>query len=196
MTPLGGLRPQKEGIGFKSFFKIAVSIHICSRGYKFKFDSNRLCGIVIPEWAVFPVQHKRLGMIQFLLELRSDAPKSRIKEDLRTITTNHLLFLRRLKKLKVCVMERRQSLRVRIFKTIKSTVERCDGLPELVLRVVKGRKRIPSSSDMRSQSLNIQRNAQRIKDQRLCFPFLWTKLVPFFVVSMHTTSYQFERLIS
>ncbi|ERF72796.1 hypothetical protein EPUS_04231 [Endocarpon pusillum Z07020] len=93
----------EKGIGFKSFFKIAVAIHIASRGFSFKFDSRRLCGMIDPEWAEFPQQHERPGTTQFLLELAPDAPRARIQSELRAFDPTQLLFLRRLRTAEVSV---------------------------------------------------------------------------------------------
>jgi len=93
----------KKGIGFKSFFKVAVAIHISSRGFSFKFDSRRLCGMIDPDWAEFPKHHEQPGTTQFLLELAPDAPKARIRSDLRAFDPVQLLFLRRLRTAEVSV---------------------------------------------------------------------------------------------
>jgi hypothetical protein len=93
----------EKGIGFKSFFKIAVTIHISSQGFSFKFDSRRLCGMIDPEWVEFPKEHEQPGTTQFLLELAPDAPKARIKSDLRAFDPAQLLFLRRLRTVEVSV---------------------------------------------------------------------------------------------
>lgn len=58
----------EKGLGFKSVFKIARVVHIKSREYTFKFDSEALLGIVTPVWSTFPVEAKE-GHTNFLLEL-------------------------------------------------------------------------------------------------------------------------------
>jgi hypothetical protein len=93
----------EKGKGFKSFFKIAVTIHISSRGFSFKFDRRRLCGMIDAKWVEFPKQHKQPGTTQFLLELAPDAPKARVKNDLRAFDPVQLLFLRRLRTAEVSV---------------------------------------------------------------------------------------------
>jgi hypothetical protein len=94
---------EEKGIGFKSFFKIAVAIHISSRGFSFKFDSRRLCGMIDPEWVEFPKHHEQPGTTQFLLQLAPDAPKARIKSDLQAFDPIQLLFIRRLRTAEVSV---------------------------------------------------------------------------------------------
>lgn len=82
----------EKGIGFKSFFKIATTVHISSRGYNFQFDANRLCGMVIPEWKLFPGRYYQPQMTQFLLKLKNDAPRALIEADMRAIAPTHLFI--------------------------------------------------------------------------------------------------------
>jgi hypothetical protein len=44
----------EKGIGFKSVFKIAKSVWVCSNFYSFKFDRDAQLGMVAPAWADFP----------------------------------------------------------------------------------------------------------------------------------------------
>jgi len=88
---------------FQSLSKIAVATHISPQRFSFKFDTRCLCGMIDPEWMPFPRQRERAGTTQFLLELAPDAPKDRIKSDLRAFNPSQLLFLRRPRRAEVSV---------------------------------------------------------------------------------------------
>lgn len=106
--------------------------------------------MIDPEWAEFPQQHKRPGMTQFLLELAPDAPKARIKNDLRGFDPTQLLFLRKLRTVEVSVDGKKMMVRREDFQDVSEyngemrrlTVSDPDSHKEVVTDYTIVRKRI------------------------------------------------------
>ena len=94
----------EKGLGFKSVFKIARVVHIKSREYTFKFDSEALLGIVTPVWSTFPVEAKE-GHTNFLLELALQSAgqlsEKQLRLQLRGLDHALLLFLRKLRQISI-----------------------------------------------------------------------------------------------
>jgi hypothetical protein len=93
----------EKGIGFKSVFKIARVVHIASREYTFKFDSEATLGIVTPTWSPFPLEFKQ-GQTNFLLELAlesTEMSEQQLRLQLRRLDHSLLLFLRKLRQISI-----------------------------------------------------------------------------------------------
>ncbi|KAJ5224987.1 hypothetical protein N7468_006212 [Penicillium chermesinum] len=90
----------EKGIGFKSSFKLADSIHISSRAYSFKFvKKSHPLGMITPIWEDFPTEHLQVGMTQFLFEIPSQPNVKSVTNDLRHLQPSLLIFLRRLRQI-------------------------------------------------------------------------------------------------
>ena len=63
----------EKGIGFKSIFKVADTVHISSRGYAFKFDRRGMLCMIVPIIEDFPPEHLKVGQTQTILEIKGDA---------------------------------------------------------------------------------------------------------------------------
>lgn len=95
----------EKGIGFKSVFSITNEPRIYSNGYQFKFkrpqkDSEDKLGYVLPEWISTIPDYVNASLTNIVLPLKEKlSEKKRAEfEDINAFT---LLFLRRLKKIKI-----------------------------------------------------------------------------------------------
>jgi len=91
----------EKGIGFKSVFKAADVVKIASGYYEFRFDRRESLGMVLPIASPFPVEHRLSNHTQFLLLLKDKQTHQRIRADLRVIEPHLLIFLRRLRRLRI-----------------------------------------------------------------------------------------------
>ena len=91
----------EKGLGFKSAFKVAEIVRISSGPYSFYFDRNTELGIITPIIAPFPEAHLLPKYTQFLLEIPNEAKQQELEKALDTLPTTVLIFLRRLRQLKV-----------------------------------------------------------------------------------------------
>jgi hypothetical protein len=107
-TKAGGVHTTQyvgeKGIGFKSVFKVADVVWISSRQYSFKFDKHKPLGMIAPIWAEFPGRLVR-GYTSMNLELSGEGAKSEILQELCTLDPRVLMFLRRLRKINVSILE-------------------------------------------------------------------------------------------
>jgi len=104
----------EKGIGFKSVFKVADTVHISSKGYAFKFDRHSMLGMIVPTIEAFPPAHLNIGQTQTLLEIKSAADFKHIRTELEKLEPQILIFLRRIRKLIIDTPdtgERRVSIR-------------------------------------------------------------------------------------
>lgn len=95
----------EKGIGFKSVFKIADVVWICSGYYSFKFDKTTTnLGMVTPEWDTFPAAPDP-RYTSVLLQLRDDYIQEELLQEMRAIDPRCLLFLRNLKKIDIGIKQ-------------------------------------------------------------------------------------------
>jgi hypothetical protein len=111
----------EKGIGFKSVFKIAKSVWVCSNSYSFKFDRDAPLGMVAPAWADFPnhifgtrsfaeltASSSANAGTQFMLQLDDEKQAYAEKILYRQLHRLHLdsvllLFLRNLRKIQMSI---------------------------------------------------------------------------------------------
>ncbi|KAG0645662.1 hypothetical protein D0Z07_8708 [Hyphodiscus hymeniophilus] len=99
----------EKGIGFKSVFKAADVVSVCSGYYSFKFDKNRQLGMIAPIWATFPALVKP-GWTSFYLQLSGSYNRRGLLDELRSLDSRLLIFLRRLRKITISISEPRQKV--------------------------------------------------------------------------------------
>lgn len=93
-------RTGEKGIGFKSVFKVADVVWICSCEFAFKFDKTRPFGIIAPIWERFP-QPVLEGHTSFLLHLDDSCDTADLVDSLLNLDQTCLLFTRRLRQITV-----------------------------------------------------------------------------------------------
>ena len=94
----------EKGIGFKSVFKMSPQVWVLSGHYSFKFDAKRKLGAITPEWEPNPVQH-RPGFTSIILPIPEEKKQRELVEDLKRIGSKHVVFLRRLRHIKITVSD-------------------------------------------------------------------------------------------
>ncbi|CEI61900.1 unnamed protein product [Fusarium venenatum] len=100
----------EKGIGFKSVFRMADVVWISSNSYQFKFDKHKQFGTVAPEWVEdFPV-HSSSEYTTFYLELCPQDDMEELVEKLVDFDADQLLFLRRLRQVKINIEREHQDL--------------------------------------------------------------------------------------
>lgn len=108
----------EKGIGFKSVFRVADVIWVSSRAYNFKFDSNTDLGMITPIIERFPV-NKRRAWTSFYLQLRNDKDglktQTKIQTSLEEFDARFLLFLQRLRIIKISIADSDKRLRTCVF---------------------------------------------------------------------------------
>jgi len=90
----------EKGIGFKSVFKAADVVWICSGYYQFKFDRNAILGMIAPVWEKFP-EDPIPGHTSFLLKLSSKCNRKELAQEIQSLQPTLLIFLRKLRTLKL-----------------------------------------------------------------------------------------------
>jgi hypothetical protein len=88
----------EKGIGFKSFFKAADVVWISSRHFSFKLDRNQELGMIAPLWNDFP-KEPIPGYTSFYLKLAADYDEAELVRDIRSLDSNLLIFLRRIREI-------------------------------------------------------------------------------------------------
>ena len=91
----------EKGIGFKSVFKVADVVWVCSGAYEFKFDKNTKLGMIAPILAKFP--SRRSGWTSFYLQFSREYNAQELISDLASFRARLLIFLRRLRKIIVTI---------------------------------------------------------------------------------------------
>ena len=91
----------EKGIGFKSVFKVADVVWISSNNYSFKFDREKILGMITPIWDPFPIDHLQPGKTQFYLLMAAQSDELNIKKELESLDSTLLLFLRKLRRIKI-----------------------------------------------------------------------------------------------
>jgi hypothetical protein len=94
----------EKGIGFKSVFKAADVVWISSGNYSFKFDKNEQLGMIAPIWEAFPVAVKP-GFTSLYLKLSDGYNRRGLVDELRSLDSRLLIFLRRLRSITVSISE-------------------------------------------------------------------------------------------
>ncbi|EXJ77094.1 hypothetical protein A1O3_10252 [Capronia epimyces CBS 606.96] len=94
----------EKGIGFKSVFKAADVVWISSNSYTFKFDKRQVLGMIAPIWEPFPGPSEP-SMTSILLQLSPDYQEKGLLSDLKQFDPRMLMFLRRLKRVKIIIHE-------------------------------------------------------------------------------------------
>lgn len=94
----------EKGIGFKSVFKAADAVWISSNMYTFKFDKREVLGMIAPIWEAFPGGSEP-AMTSMLLQLSPDYEEKELLSDLKGFDPRMLMFLRRLKTVKIIIHE-------------------------------------------------------------------------------------------
>ena len=95
----------EKGIGFKSVFQITTIPHIFSGGYRFclpEEDKETGLGYIVPRWIEKPPKKIDLRLTTMILPLdKQDFGYEKIEEMLRDIEPETILFLSKLKKIKI-----------------------------------------------------------------------------------------------
>lgn len=93
----------EKGVGFKSVFQVSGRPHIVSNGYAFSFNekpSDGTVGYICPAWLEHPPAVMSSWATRILLPLKK-GELSRLRDELAGIHPSILLFLQKLKRLRV-----------------------------------------------------------------------------------------------
>lgn len=110
----------EKGIGFKSVFKAADVVWISSNSYTFKFDKRLVLGMIAPIWESFP-ETTTPSMTSMLLQLSPDYDERRLLSDLKTFDSRMLMFLRRLKEVRITIHEGTSTWKTTLSKSVGSS---------------------------------------------------------------------------
>ena len=94
----------EKGIGFKSVFKAADVVWVSSRYYSFKFDKSKQLGMIAPVWSELPAPIKA-GWTSIYLQLSGSYNRKGLLDELRSLDSRLLIFLRRLRNITVSISE-------------------------------------------------------------------------------------------
>jgi hypothetical protein len=94
----------QKGIGFKSVFRVADVVHICSGHYSFKFDKSTPLGMLVPIWSNFP-QNRLPGTTSMLLQLSDKYNTSNLIRELKSMEPPLLIFMNKLREIHVQVRD-------------------------------------------------------------------------------------------
>lgn len=94
----------EKGIGFKSVFKAADVVWISSGAYSFKFDKTKQLGMIAPICDAFPAPVKP-GFTSLYLKLSDTYNKRSLLDELRSLDSRLLIFLRRLRNITISISE-------------------------------------------------------------------------------------------
>lgn len=102
----------EKGIGFKSVFRVAKRAHIRSPPFFFQLDQDRELGMITPQWdKAFFEDHPRKVQTTIILDRicddRSRDFATALKTDLESIHPMVLLFLRKIKQLRLTLSHSR-----------------------------------------------------------------------------------------
>ncbi|KAB5580701.1 hypothetical protein GE09DRAFT_1279564 [Coniochaeta sp. 2T2.1] len=117
----------EKGLGFKSVFKVADVVWVCSGFYTFKLDKRSELGMIAPVWDDFPAT-KKPGYTSFYLQLSPSCNMQELVEDLSKLDGRSLIFLRRLTNIEITIRRKKKRVEVVLRKETKSTL-----LPYLVV---------------------------------------------------------------
>jgi hypothetical protein len=121
----------EKGIGFKSVFNVADTVHISSGPWSFGFDRRNPLGMIVPIIEEFPSELLP-GQTQMLLDLRSKLQAEKINKELEEIDPEILIFLHRLKTIKIKTPSRHV--------TFRATSQNNNGLPEEIITISAARR--------------------------------------------------------
>jgi hypothetical protein len=93
----------EKGIGFKSVFKVADEVWVCSQEYEFKFGRTTKLGMIAPIVEDF-LPGKRKGWTSFYIKLRKDYNSAELIKDLEDLEASLLIFLRRLRTIDITII--------------------------------------------------------------------------------------------
>ncbi|KAE9405868.1 hypothetical protein BT96DRAFT_972297 [Gymnopus androsaceus JB14] len=88
----------EKGLGFKSVFKVASSVYICSKEFRFKLERANM---LIPEWD--ETYAARPGYTVFHIPIADFNDRALVTEELRALQPTILLFLRKLRRLNITI---------------------------------------------------------------------------------------------
>lgn len=91
----------EKGIGFKSVFKVADVVWVSSGHYTFRFDRDKVLGMIVPVWCDFNSTKLVSERTMFCLRIPNIDDRNTVKADLLKLRTELLLFLRKLRKIDV-----------------------------------------------------------------------------------------------
>jgi hypothetical protein len=96
----------EKGIGFKSVFKIANVVHVHSTPYSFRFDTTENAGqgqlgMLAPIWEEIPLLEAPSAQTRIHMELLPHSRVADIYSELSEIDASILLFLQKVKSLKI-----------------------------------------------------------------------------------------------
>ena len=116
----------EKGIGFKSVFKVADTVHISSGPWSFGFDKRHQLGRIVLFIAQFPSELLP-GQTQMLLDLCSKEQVKKINKELEDIDPKILIFLRKLKTIEIKTPSRHE--------TFRATSQNNNGLPPGIITI-------------------------------------------------------------
>ena len=93
----------EKGIGFKAVFKVADVVWVSSGPYTFRFDRDKTLGMIIPLWCEFNSTKLMSERTMFCLRIPDAGDRQMVKEHLLNLNTELLLFLRKLRRIDVCI---------------------------------------------------------------------------------------------
>ena len=106
----------EKGIGFKSVFKAVDVIWISSGNYSFMFDKKQPLGMITPTWCPFP-HRKTSGYTSFYMQFSAGYDKEELIHDINSLDPRMLIFLRRLRKINITVIQDNKISEKRLTKT-------------------------------------------------------------------------------
>lgn len=84
--------------------KAADVVWVSSGPYSFKFDKSKQLGMIAPIWDTFPAEVKP-GFTSLYLQLSDAYDRRGLLNELRSLDSRLLIFLRRLQNITVCISE-------------------------------------------------------------------------------------------
>ena len=91
----------EKGIGFKAVFKVADVVWVSSGPYTFRFDRDKMLGMIVPVWCEFNSTKLVSERTMFCLRIPDAGDRAMVKADLLNLNTELLLFLRKLRRIDV-----------------------------------------------------------------------------------------------
>nr|POF11436.1 hypothetical protein CFP56_44274 [Quercus suber] len=95
----------EKGIGFKSVFKVADVVWVSSNNYSFRFERDKVLGMIVPIWCDFNNTKVLSERTMFCLRIPNKNDRITVKSDLLKLRSELLLFLRKLRKIEVRIYD-------------------------------------------------------------------------------------------
>nr|POF17667.1 hypothetical protein CFP56_13081 [Quercus suber] len=95
----------EKGIGFKSVFKVADVVWVSSNHYSFRFDRDKVLGMIVPVWCDFNNTKVLSERTMFCLRIPDKNDRVTVKSDLLKLRSELLLFLRKLRRIEVRIYD-------------------------------------------------------------------------------------------